>query len=1154
MTNECEIEFVAEDNVAGQTLLRLVARGSAAVCELLRLSAAVPEVFRARGAESAKYAGVLFDFRYLERAELEERKIDGNEVLSELDDEFRENHLPILERFYQLFDSIFKFVEDLNAYIDEMEEGVFVQHTMDGVLLNTDGCQLMAEAVYLYGVMLLIMDIRLPGEVREKLIVSYVRYKGSSNASNIDEVYKLCRQTGFDPNSQKRPAGYPENYFARIPIHTDVVEKLIGQIRSSDIYNQGAAYPSPLHRSTALCTQAAMLYVMLFFAPDILHNRQAEMREMVDKHFPDRWVISFHMGFLVDLSEAFEPYKAARAAIRNTLQKDNVQRLLDSHTKQVPELARQLRHYLSDGVLTADFAVENMHKLVDFTRSCNRSLRWLMLHRTTRFRQARDHLARSVDLARLLLLTMQVAHFEARLKDVFRELLEKKQESWDTLKKECHKRMTELADYFSGEKALTHARRDENMQDWFGGLADKISRLDYADSLRASRRILHLVAALKDVEEFHQVAESLSVKQFLAETRSGLGRMVRTANVKESVMATLSIVTDFSYAWQTIGEYVPLMRQRIKADPMSVMLLRATFLKLASIVDLPLVRINQCDSQDVVSVAAYYSGELLRRVRDVLEIIPQTMFEHLREIVQLRNSTLNDLPMKLERAHLGQHAQLSARYELAKATHRASVLADGVLGMKQTLLGIVKVDPKQLLEDGIRKELVRQIATAFHEVLQFRTGKVEELEEKLQEIERRLQSFVSAFEYIQDYVNMYGLKIWQEELTRVINFSVEQESNRFLRRKVFAWQSSFQSERAPIPQFQQSKDSPTTGRTFIGRVTAEILSQTEAGRTCYVEARKGWYDSSGRECVGLGTFDLLKRGLEVAGLAGVDRLLCFMVVQDLKDAVKRISSLSSSSLFKSFSRHSDLEPLATLPEGSAKVFQGIKSKTQKMWPEIAALICSIGQKQLIRQQVNYQLSLTANLDSKLLTSSLSALNDSLMNEVRKHCAKPDAQSYIGDRDDNELLSNISPFFDMAGISCPIRKIYLATDPIPELATVMFVLIISTLDKLIFDSKLECCIRRSKYDQLDGAPFVVGVLTLLRQFHPANTTALLARLGQWARCGVRDACGSPKPALALPEEICKMVWFLDEFCRFGEIDRGRITEHVPAFLLDSFGNN
>ena len=47
-----------------------------------------------------------------------------------------------------------------------------------------------------------------------------------------------------------------------------------------------------------------------------------------------------------------------------------------------------------------------------------------------------------------------------------------------------------------------------------------------------------------------------------------------------------------------------------------------------------------------------------------------------------------------------------------------------------------------------------------------------------------MDGFRRSFEYIQDYVNIYGLKIWQEEMSRIINYNVEQECNSFLRTKV----------------------------------------------------------------------------------------------------------------------------------------------------------------------------------------------------------------------------------------------------------------------------------------------------------------------------------------------------------------------------------
>ncbi len=45
----------------------------------------------------------------------------------------------------------------------------------------------------------------------------------------------------------------------------------------------------------------------------------------------------------------------------------------------------------------------------------------------------------------------------------------------------------------------------------------------------------------------------------------------------------MSLIADFSYGWQIINDYVDLMQARIKRDPTAVLKLRATFLKLASI-------------------------------------------------------------------------------------------------------------------------------------------------------------------------------------------------------------------------------------------------------------------------------------------------------------------------------------------------------------------------------------------------------------------------------------------------------------------------------------------------------------------------------------------------------------------------------------------
>ena len=41
------------------------------------------------------------------------------------------------------------------------------------------------------------------------------------------------------------------------------------------------------------------------------------MREIVDTHFGDNWIISLFLGINIDLNVWWEPYKAAKAALKN---------------------------------------------------------------------------------------------------------------------------------------------------------------------------------------------------------------------------------------------------------------------------------------------------------------------------------------------------------------------------------------------------------------------------------------------------------------------------------------------------------------------------------------------------------------------------------------------------------------------------------------------------------------------------------------------------------------------------------------------------------------------------------------------------------------------------------------------------------------------
>ncbi|KYQ93508.1 hypothetical protein DLAC_06205 [Tieghemostelium lacteum] len=1148
-------EFLGEGSEAGQNLLRIVSRGNAIIAELLRLSSHIPPVFRLEDKlEAKKYSDILLDFKYLSNPDFYESKIEENRELVDLEADFRENHIDILLRFYHLFESIYKYIKDLERYLLDVDKGVYIHLTIEAILMNSDGKQLLSEAIYLYGVMLILMDNLIEGPVRERLLISYLRNKGPVDLPLIDDVCKLCKSTGYLPGSTKgRPLNYPEEYFARVPLPESVISMVMGRLRSDDIYNGSSSFPQPEHRSVALATQGCMIYVILYFIPDILNNKNAIMREVVDKFFPDNWVISFFLGFTVDLSIAWEPYKAAKSALANTITIENITNIQQKHWNDVTVLNKLVNSYLVEGLLVEEYIVDNIHKIITCLRRCNVTIRWLTLHTNASTKKLKD-LVNIGSQDEVLSLLLNTAQLEFVFKNIFQSLLNTRDTRWEENKKMASDSMIELSEYFSGEKALTRVQKNENLQKYFFDISQKINSLDSQESTSTGRKIQQLSQALEEVEQFPQIDSSNTVKQFLIETRQFLSKMIKIVNIREEVLINLAVCADMSYAWDIINNYVDQMQRGIKADPKCVLKLRATFLKLVSLLDLPLVRISQCMSPDIKSVSEYYSGELVAYVRRVLEIVPKSMFLILKQIIHMQTNTIQELPTKVDKEKLRDFAQLDQRYELAKATHSISVFTEGILAMETTLVGIVQVDPKQLLEDGIRKELVLQIAQAMDRTLVFQRNQKSqdglELANKLTELANILDGFRRSFQYIQDYVNIQGLRIWQEEFSRIVNYYVEQECNSFLKKKIYDRQSTYQSVAIPIPKFPTVDPQSIN---MIGRLARELLQQTNCKTTLYLN-QIGWFDPQNqKELVGVGTWSLLHQSVGIFGLTGLDKLYCFMMVKDLQVFVAQTRQLVEKSLKVFINEFEEsLRPTTTLPD-SLQRYQVAMDRIKSLYPIFIDISTKLGQIQLIRRQISNQLNFHCKIDSKMLFNSLDIMNRSLLKDIQAHFHRPEQNPYPSD--DNTLLSDLAQFLDTAGINDPFTKIYITTSPLEAFPCLIFLFVLSQVTKFQFNSKLNVMVPKKQKNLYDWTPFIVGIITILQQFHSLHTQKFLAFVGQYVRCQINISLANPKDNKEddYPEEVGCLLRFLEDFCKYSHTSRKLIEEYIPPYIFDHYFN-
>nr|AAH34070.1 E430025E21Rik protein [Mus musculus]AAH40815.1 E430025E21Rik protein [Mus musculus] len=697
-----------------------------------------------------------------------------------------------------------------------------------------------------------------------------------------------------------------------------------------------------------------------------------------------------------------------------------------------------------------------------------------------------------------------------------------------------------------GCKASGQEEELENLQAWFREISKQILSLNYDDSTAAGRKTVQLIQALEEVQEFHQLESNLQVCQFLADTRKFLHQMIRTINIKEEVLITVQIIGDLSFAWQLIDSFTSIMQESIRVNPSMVTKLRATFLKLASALDLPLLRINQANSPDLLSVSQYYSGELVSYVRKVLQIIPESMFTSLLKIIKLQTHDIMEVPTRLDKDKLRDYAQLGPRYEVAKLTHAISIFTEGILMMKTTLVGIIKVDPKQLLEDGIRKELVKRVAFALHRGLIFNPrAKPSELMPKLKELGATMDGFHRSFEYIQDYVSIYGLKIWQEEVSRIINYNVEQECNNFLRTKIQDWQSMYQSTHIPIPKFAPVDESIT----FIGRLCREILRITDPKMTCYIDQLNTWYDvKTHQEVTSSRLFSEIQTTLGTFGLNGLDRLLCFMIVKELQNFLSMFQKiiLKERTVQETLKMlMSAVNPLKSIVANSSKVYLSAITKTQKIWSAYLEAIMKVGQMQILRQQIANELNSSCRFDSRHLAAALDNLNKALLADIEAHYRDP---SLPYPKEDNTLLYEITAYLEAAGIHNPLNKIYITTKRLPYFPIVNFLFLIAQLPKLQYNKNLGMVCRKPA-DPVDWPPLVLGLLTLLKQFHSRYTEQFLALIGQFIRSTMEQCTSQKMPEM--PADAVGALLFLEDYVRYTKLPRRVAEAHVPNFIFDEF---
>ena len=478
--------------------------------------------------------------------------------------------------------------------------------------------------------------------------------------------------------------------------------------------------------------------------------------------------------------------------------------------------------------------------------------------------------------------------------------------------------------------------------------------------------------------------------------------------IKKQMLGQISIISDFSYAWVVIYDYLELLQKTISEKPKSVLMLKAVFIKLSTIMEKPLMRILQAGSPDITSVSKFYSGQLFKFVKATLYVIPVNIFKQLAGISQILSTYIPELETRISKETLAQSSQPEQRFLLAEKTQRITMFTEGMLVLDKVLMGVTEIEPKEILIDGLRKELCLKIAKMLHEEFIFKANEVTSsgidhskqgamgefgvYEAKFLRLKANFVGMKRSIEYIQDFLNVQGEKIWREELQNVVENAVEREATRLVNKKYNYNDDDILNR----PEFDPVD---TEDQTFMGRLLRNILAQLDRG--FYLDNFSSWYGADGKQVFGLRYINFLHEHLGTIFLQGLDKLIVYNLVASLRrifsnyglffgggnitvEMKKKFEKKEALLFIQEIKKLDDringnfesLE-LSFLTDGYMKLLKQMPQFMEVLMQEIL----TVGKLQILRRSITKQIHFMSKVECSQYESCLSTLNTTVLNNL-----------------------------------------------------------------------------------------------------------------------------------------------------------------------------
>jgi WASH complex subunit strumpellin len=395
--------------------------------------------------------------------------------------------------------------------------------------------------------------------------------------------------------------------------------------------------------------------------------------------------------------------------------------------------------------------------------------------------------------------------------------------------------------------------------------------------------------------------------------------------------------------------------------------------------------------------------------------------------------------------------------------------------------------------------------------------------------------------------------------------------------------------------------------TFMGRLLRNITDSL--GRAMYLDSLSSWYDANGAQVFGLRYVHFLHEHLGTTFLQGLDRLIVYTVVSETRKFQRDygfiIGGGTVSEELRVKGKKQNFQLMQELSQFDAAIsrafealnpnavprYQRLRQQTENISQQFRPMIVKIGQLQLLRKLVVRQINFAAKVECAQYTACLETANKAILHnmveikETAQHVAlereapdvaalvqqgKLDAsgggeeaaltkeQEAIKQAKDEEANKNMRDFMrdltvclEFVGQVKPMNKVYSLSRDLHHMPLVFALVTLNALNYVQYDTHLYSLVRSKKEVVLDGPHFIVGLLTIFKQYHSSNFLKYMMYLSNYLKNVIQASQFSPTGMKQLPPECTPILCFLEELMRFDGRGRDVVCQIIGPYIFDYF---